>query len=369
MRRFSSGVIEIWKVSLQDSSKNPKASKGRNETSLSSVERLRSFLAHCLLYVRLGVFSVLSTNRFVPAGRCIYCGATNVTLSDEHIIPYSLGGQLVLPQASCCKCANITSKFESSVARHAVIKLRVSHNLPTRRRNARPKTFEVIVDPEAVNVRKSIETKSLPQFSWALPLFGPSGWENQREMGDLPRVVCVVNEMDGDLLLSHGGSNPVKYSLGSINFEAFGRTIAKIAHSFAYALLGPDGFKPCLGPLILNGSSRYSFWIGSGTERSRSNDLYDIWLTEITNIFGQKLLGVGVQLFCHLGTPIYGALVGEAIGDRFKNLKSQRYAVPLAFNWIDAAGSQEPGTIPKREFVHVFPPTVGPETHVEVTIK
>ena len=55
---------------------------------------------------------------YVPSrGACIYCGATDAALSDEHVVPYGLGGSHVLRKASCCRCAAITSKFERKVMR------------------------------------------------------------------------------------------------------------------------------------------------------------------------------------------------------------------------------------------------------------
>ncbi len=43
---------------------------------------------------------IRETTRTDPIGRCIYCGGRKGLL-DEHIIPYGLGGNLVLPEASC----------------------------------------------------------------------------------------------------------------------------------------------------------------------------------------------------------------------------------------------------------------------------
>jgi len=48
--------------------------------------------------------------------RCIYCCEHLAKLIDEHIVPLSLGGQHVIREASCLKCADITKKFEQNVA-------------------------------------------------------------------------------------------------------------------------------------------------------------------------------------------------------------------------------------------------------------
>src|ERR1039458_6193088 len=60
---------------------------------------------------------------YKPVGKCIYCSAeryrpgSHASLSDEHIIPLSIGGQIVLPKASCAKCENITTTFEDKCAK------------------------------------------------------------------------------------------------------------------------------------------------------------------------------------------------------------------------------------------------------------
>ncbi len=47
---------------------------------------------------------------YAPVGRYIYCPDDgSAGLGDEHIIPYSLNGTQILPQASCRKCEKITA--------------------------------------------------------------------------------------------------------------------------------------------------------------------------------------------------------------------------------------------------------------------
>lgn len=44
-------------------------------------------------------------------GICIYCRVTE-NLTDEHAVPESLNGDIILEKASCRACATITGKFE-----------------------------------------------------------------------------------------------------------------------------------------------------------------------------------------------------------------------------------------------------------------
>jgi hypothetical protein len=43
--------------------------------------------------------------KFPDKGVCIYCGVADAELSDEHIVPLSIGGQHIIDDASCLKCA------------------------------------------------------------------------------------------------------------------------------------------------------------------------------------------------------------------------------------------------------------------------
>ena len=83
---------------------------------------------------------IFRTQKFSPVGECIYCGArgSEVELTDEHIVPYSLGGNVQLLQASCKPCARITGALEGYVGRKVLWDFRVHAKIPTRRPSERP---------------------------------------------------------------------------------------------------------------------------------------------------------------------------------------------------------------------------------------
>jgi len=68
-------------------------------------------------------------------------------LSDEHIVPFSLGGKHVIREASCSDCANITKKFEQRVARDLWGDARNSYDAPSRRKKER-KSHIHLRDPD-----------------------------------------------------------------------------------------------------------------------------------------------------------------------------------------------------------------------------
>jgi len=70
---------------------------------------------------------------YLPVNLCIYCSATDA-LSEEHIVPFGLGGRWVLPKASCAGCASKTSTFEQTCQRTMFGPMRMYYDLPARRR-------------------------------------------------------------------------------------------------------------------------------------------------------------------------------------------------------------------------------------------
>src|ERR1700722_13971721 len=82
---------------------------------------------------------------YPPVGRCIYCGADagEAELTDEHIVPFALGGRSVLPKSSCRRCAHITgSVVERFCLRQMLGAVRTQRGFPTRRPKERPQTFQ-----------------------------------------------------------------------------------------------------------------------------------------------------------------------------------------------------------------------------------
>jgi hypothetical protein len=69
---------------------------------------------------------------YPPVGYCIYCGI-DAELTDEHIIPFGLGGREILPEASCKTCANETGRVEHRVLRGMFWPIRLRQKVQSRR--------------------------------------------------------------------------------------------------------------------------------------------------------------------------------------------------------------------------------------------
>src|SRR4051812_37896737 len=88
--------------------------------------------------------------KYPPKKCCIYCGRGDIQLTDEHIVPFALGGSHLLQKASCLVCADITKKFEQDVARGLWGDARASYGAPTRRKKER-KSQQVLRDPASTS--------------------------------------------------------------------------------------------------------------------------------------------------------------------------------------------------------------------------
>lgn len=99
--------------------------------------------------------------RVESKGTCICCGTRDGVLTDEHVVPLSLGGQHILVRASCRSCADITTKFERDVARDMWGDARNSYNVASRRKKER-KTHIILADPANPERRVKIPYADYP---------------------------------------------------------------------------------------------------------------------------------------------------------------------------------------------------------------
>jgi hypothetical protein len=104
----------------------------------------------------------MTAKTFSPVGACIYCGATS-GLTREHIVPFALGGRLVLPDASCPQCSKATSGFELRLLRSPNWwPLRRALNLSSRRARAQPDSFAVEVTAAGITRVADIKVANYP---------------------------------------------------------------------------------------------------------------------------------------------------------------------------------------------------------------
>ncbi|MEQ8199787.1 MAG: hypothetical protein ABRQ24_00025 [Syntrophomonadaceae bacterium] len=199
-----------------------------------------------------------------PIGSCIYCGSQD-DLTDEHVIPYGISGQLILPKASCKKCAGITSAFEGTILGGFMNKARIVGKYPTRRPKKRSTTL-----PLEINRSGNWETVELPIEDhpglMMLPRLAPPSKLVGREQGPGENycgmdTICFNKNYAATLKSLGATEMRVSETYHALSFSRF---LAKIAYCYAVARIGlmPREMVPIL-PLILGESDDASVWVGS----------------------------------------------------------------------------------------------------------
>jgi hypothetical protein len=266
-------------------------------------------------------------------GCCIYCGSLgDPDLQMEHVIPESLGGKIKFPKASCRECAEKTSAFEGRVVSRLYGDSRALLGMRRGKGRKWPDTFQVYTKP-ATDRTRSILTLSekrdsyLPQqvssaqlpgaiFLVKLPLAGIVRGvqlddknfpiESFSVASATPDMIDRLRQFRSEVLLG-----------GGLNTEDFARFLAKIAHSYAAAVLGIGTFIPFLTKAIRGERPMYlSHYVGCSTPAvpiQPTDHLHVLQegLCEISG--GRRLVFVRVRLFAAPKIfPAYDVAVGEA---------------------------------------------------------
>jgi hypothetical protein len=221
------------------------------------------------------VTEVRSTLRFDPAGECIYCGAQE-GLTDEHIVPLALDGNMILPKASCEDCSKITSEFERLVLRGFMHDARLAAGFKSRRPQNQPKTIRIRLVDQDNNVTEvgvprleapgllTLPTFTLPSFLLGEPPvtgINIRGFQlvNMGSQGDLEQF---VRDQGATGLQAHSAPD----------IEALGQMLAKIAYSYAVAVTGVVDRESSPLPHIMRDRTNNGRWIGSDVFRLKSED-------------------------------------------------------------------------------------------------
>jgi hypothetical protein len=252
-------------------------------------------------------------HRYPPVGKCIYCGSDDA-LGEEHIIAKSLGGMLVLPDASCPDCAKATSAVEGRVAGQLFRAIRRQMEFPTGKPRNRPKGFTVGLD----GVDASVLAEGYPGLliSFAFPLPGIlADAAPVEEFGG--GVAVAMLPQFGERLNALGGPPRGRRQVEFRGFgdaEALGRVLAKSAHAYAVAELGMDAFKPFLIDIILGRPPLHiGHYVGSGVgDHPLGNDLHEITFADPA-LGNNRYVVVKVQLFANHKMPVNYVVVGARL--------------------------------------------------------
>lgn len=212
------------------------------------------------------MYEVGSTHRFTPVGECIYCGSRE-GLTDEHIIPLALNGNMVLPKSSCQDCNRMTSRFERRVLRGLMLDARLAADFKSRRRKDRPEDIRVrLVEPEG-HIRETDVPRLEAPGLLMLPTFAKPAFLTREHPVDGIKIegyqlMNVGSQQDLTEFARRNAAIGVQaHSVPDI--EALGQMLAKIAYSFAVAVTGVIGRDSSPLPDLMRDPSNNGRWIGS----------------------------------------------------------------------------------------------------------
>ena len=254
---------------------------------------------------------------YVPSrGACIYCGATDAALSDEHVVPYSLGGSHVLRKASCRSCAVITSKFERKVMRELWGDARIAFDAPSRRKRRRPRK---LVMPGSGNRAqgRAIPVEKFPAGFVFYKMCQAGFLQGLPADVDVSRSwQFVIIDDDGRRRKFLENNPPQALHLRFRHVpDAFGRLLAKIGYGQVLTQLDPSDFRPICLPYILGREANLSYVVG-GTFDDQAPQA-GIGYSLKTAGFGtvdRVVLVALIRLLAHTCAPAYHVVVGDVVG-------------------------------------------------------
>ncbi len=260
--------------------------------------------------------------RYPPVGKCIYCGSDGAPdgLSDEHIIPYSLAGRAILENASCRRCSVITAKIEQHCAHEMFGHLRISQKLPTRRKKERPGSapanfvFSDRTEEHLIAFDKHPANTLFPVFP--MPSLMEWGMNEgvavlgYRAFHDATAVENLQKWIPGQNLVE------VNFAPPKIDPIQLVRMLAKIAHSFAVAKFGLNGFTPFLQNIILEDGAPWRPYVGGSFDYQRDTAQFHRIIAGRIQAPTCTWLFVKIRLFAQLGgpnecPPFYWVIVGS----------------------------------------------------------
>lgn len=272
--------------------------------------------------------------RLPSPGKCIYCGASGVTLTEEHVIPYAIGKNATILEGACCEeCQRIIQPYEQEVLKKQLGVFRAMVEAPTRNKKDRPKTIALpLVEYDAEGtVLRDLGVSEIPIADgplilnlWQSPPPLILGEElNPAHAGGKPWRYIERNRADPILLRAaeEYGIEKVGFRVPPVNRLHYLRWLGKTAHAYVAAELGIDSFEPLLTDLILTRSDDVEQFVGdmSGVAslEGATGHTFKITLGETPEELGDAggLLVVFMQFWGDLGSPPHLIVIGRPLID------------------------------------------------------
>lgn len=224
---------------------------------------------------------------------------------------------MILPDASCLQCADVTGGIEQVLLRTMWGPFRTLAGFPTRRPKERPKTLPI--DVEFYDGREGqiwVPAEDYPAML-NLPILPPArALRGLPDNGAVPVDALNWTWADRDALIrvakAHGAKTVHSTPVDTYRLV---RVLAKIAHCKAVADFGVNGFVPLALDLVFGRSQCLNFLVGcrNAQQPPSDEDLHNVGLFTHNE---HGIILVEVRLFASLGAPRYHVVVGLKHGGK-----------------------------------------------------
>lgn len=270
-------------------------------------------------------------SRISTRNLCIYCGARDVRLTDEHVVPYSLGGQYVLERASCDICADITKRFEQDVARELWGDARAAYNAPTRRKKERA-TEVVLKDPKGLESDLTVPVNDYPAVFVFYEMSRAGILEGRGADEDVSGTWTLSALSDDKRREEFHSRVPGRLTTKFRHVpKSFARLVAKIGYCQVLTSLSPADFDAVCLPYILGKSQNLSHIVGARPDHEPPEP--NVGYRLASNRFGTdsfQVITATVRLLANCDTPTYHVVVGIVRGQKRVREVSSRLEAQIA---------------------------------------
>lgn len=261
-----------------------------------------------------------NNKKTININKCIYCGSTQ-QLTNEHVFPFALGGNLILSNACCEPCRNITSKCERNPLHDNWIEARACLGYPSRRKTLDNRVFPLkAILKDGTKTTLNLTKKEILGITQFLDLAIPGCFE--------PKLYKTGSRCNGIFNYGFGVSLDEftnKYNIKSFSFEVnhkknyFEIMLAKIGFCLTVATWGPDCLKEnfVLSSILLK-KDDVGRWVGCDHEGKIIPLLGIQPGANVGKVFawspgnsGKNFAIVRLKFFAGTDTPEYIVVVGE----------------------------------------------------------
>ena len=262
----------------------------------------------------------LILQKFFKIDKCIYCDETPPQLTDEHVVPFGLGGDAIILRKACCeRCRVITSKCERNPIHDNWAEVRGALDFPSRKRKLAEENFSLDVTLEdgsktTLNL-KGRETLGLVQFlEYNPPAFlAPGDYKSGVIVTGMKLIGFGVSAQDFKKKHKIKGFSLTTMAMGN-DFE---KMITKIAYCFVIACWGLDCFdKRYVLPTILNEKDDVGYWMGCNRDGKfipligNQPGGFALRSGIVTSASGERTIVVSLKFFPASEAPEYIVIVG-----------------------------------------------------------